>query len=78
MIYFLFGSETKRSKKKLTFTMRPNEIEELANFAGALKGEFGVLVNELELNKRDEHVRDVSAGFTVLCRKLNLMARKSV
>ena len=74
----LFKEKKEKKNIRLTFSMRPNEIEELANFAGALKGEFGVLVDELELNKRDEHVRDVSAGFTVLCRKLNLMARKSV
>ena len=74
----LFKEKKEKKNIRLTFSMRPNEIEELANFAGALKGEFGVLVDELELNKRDEHVRDVSAGFTVLCRKLNSMARKSV
>ena len=74
----LFKENKEKKNIRLTFSMRPNEIEELANFAGALKGEFGGLVDELELNKRDEHVRDVSAGFTVLCRKLNSMARKSV
>ena len=74
----LFKEKKEKKNIRLTFSMRPNEIEELANFAGALKGEFGVLVDELELNKRDEHVRDASAGFTVLCRKLNSMARKSV
>ena len=66
MLNFLFGN---RSKKELTFKIKPNEIEELADFADALKGKFKGLVDELKLSKRDKRVTDVFAGFNILCRK---------
>jgi len=77
MLYFLFGNRGKKDKNKLTFTMNPNELEDLADFADALKGKFEVLVKELKLSKRDKRVTDVFAGFNVLCRKLGSMAKKS-
>lgn len=77
MLYFLFGGKNKSVKKALTFKMKPDELEDLANFGDALHGKFKVLMNGLNLDKRDKRVKEVSDGFIVLCRKLNSMAKKS-
>ena len=78
MIFFLFGDKKESKRKGLTFTMKPNEIEDLANFGNALHGKFDIFVEKDGLNKKDKRVKDVSDGFVVLCRKLNNLAKKSV
>ena len=77
MLYSFLGNKTESSKKKLTFTMKPNELEDLANFGDTLHGKFKVLISELNLNKGDKRVKEVSDGFIDLCKKLNSMAKKS-
>ncbi|MBI2507999.1 hypothetical protein HYV89_03525 [Candidatus Woesearchaeota archaeon] len=77
MLYFLFGSKSKSVKKEPSFRIKPNELEDLANFGDALHGKFKMLAKELKLDKKNKRIKEISDGFIVLCRKLDSMAKRS-
>ncbi len=78
MLFFLFGDKSQSSKKKLTFTIKPNELEDLANVADALKGKLDALGERKKIDVRDKDVRDFCVTYNNLRKRIDLLAKKSI
>ena len=79
MLYFLFGEKTKNNKKRLTFMIKPNELENLANSADAIKGLFDACIKKgKKLDLKDREVKTLYNAFDSLRKNIDSLAKKSV